>query len=149
MILFVHLLFGAAIGSLVKNIPLAVILALLSHYFLDFLPHIEYGIANIKEKQWRKKLFVILKVGLDFCLGILLIFIFSENQPILYIYALVSILPDAFTIINNLAPNAITKAHDKIHPGRIHFLRDKKISIFWRTINPAIIVVVSILLLRI
>jgi len=148
MILFVHLLFGAAIGSLVNNIPLAIILALLSHYFLDFLPHIEYSIANLREKQWDKKMPVILKVAADFCLGILLIFLFSKNQPILYVYALVAILPDGFTIIHGIMPNKLTKLHNEIHPKRVHFLKDKKISKFWRITSQAVAVAISIILLR-
>ena len=51
MILLVHLLFGAAVGSSVKNLPIAIILAFLGHYFLDLFPHIEYPIENIRKKQ--------------------------------------------------------------------------------------------------
>ena len=80
MILLVHILFGAVIGSAIKNIPLAIVLAFLSHHFLDLLPHIEYPIKNIEKKQWRKAMPDILKVILDFSLGILLILILDRNQ---------------------------------------------------------------------
>ena len=149
MILFIHLLFGAAVGSAVKNIPLAVVLAFLSHYFLDFLPHIEYDIANIREKQWQKKLAVILKVILDFCLGILLILIFSNNQPILYLYAIIAMLPDALTIVNNFLSNKILEAHYAFHTKKIHFLKYKKISVFWRISSQIAAIIISIILLKI
>ena len=149
MILLVHLLFGALIGSLVKNTVIAIILAFLSHYFLDVLPHIEYNIEKIREKQWRNKLSAILKVFLDLSLGLLLISIFSKNQPIIYICAFFAILPDGFTILNILIPNKILKAHGKFHSEIIHFLRYKKISNFWRFSSQILVTAISIALLKI
>lgn len=148
MILLVHLLFGAAIGSVVENIPLAIIMAFLSHYFLDLFPHIEYDIENIKEKQWRKKIIAIFKIFLDFCLGLLIILIFSNKQPILYFCAFFAILPDGFTILNQLISNKILKFHNKIHGEKVHFLKYKKISNIWRILSQIIATVVSIILLR-
>lgn len=159
MILLAHILFGAAIGSLVKNIPLAIVLAFLSHYLLDLLPHIDYPIKNIEKKQWRKALPDILKLALDFCSGIFLILIFSKNQPIIYICALLAILPDGFTALNYLVPNKISKIHNKLHQ-KIHFLRYNppshrasegqiKISIFWRVASQVAVVIISIILLKI
>ena len=151
MILLVHLLFGAAIGSAIKNIPLTLILAFLSHYLLDVLPHIEYNIENIREKQWRQAMPDILRVTLDFCLGILLISLFSNpstgsGQLIIYICAFLAILPDGFTVLNYLAPNKILKIHNKLHE-KIHFLKDKKISNFWRIFSQVAVVIISIILL--
>lgn len=147
MILLVHLLFGAAIGSAVKNIPIAIVSAFLSHYFLDFLPHIEYPIKNTEKKQWHIMLPDILKIILDFCLGILLILIFSKNQPIIYVCVLLAILPDGFTVLNHFAPNKILGVHDKFHQ-KIHFLKYKKISNFWKFSFQILIVIISILLLK-
>jgi hypothetical protein len=146
MILLIHLLFGAAIGSTVKNIPLAIILAFLSHYFLDFLPHTEYPIENIEEKQWRKLLPNILKIALDFCLGFLFILIFSKNQPIIYVCAFFAILPDSFIVLNHFMSNKILEIHDKFHQ-QIHFLKYKKISKFWRIVSQVMVVIISIALL--
>lgn len=160
MILLAHLLFGAAIGQKISNPILAIILAFLSHYFLDFLPHTEYLIENIKNKQWRKAAPDILRVILDFLLGSLIIFIFSKNQTIIYICAFFAILPDGFTILSYFLPNKILKIHDKLHREKAHFFRDiatleniatlknKKISNFWRIISQAAVIVVCIVLLR-
>ena len=139
MILLVHMFFGAAIGSLIGNIPLAVFLSFLSHYFLDILPHIEYSIENIAKKQWAKTKLEILSVILDFSVGILLISIFSQNTFIFYIFALIAILPDGFTVFN---------IGIKLH-GKIHFLKQKKIPNFWRFSTQIIIIIISIFLFRI
>lgn len=146
MILLAHLLFGAAIGSLVENIFLALILAFLGHYFLDLFPHIEYNIENIKEKQWRKALPALLRVLTDFCIGILLIFIFSNNQPIVYFCALLSIIPDGLSFLYIIWPNKILAVNYNFHT-KIHFLKDKKISIFWRIFSQALAIIISVVIL--
>lgn len=149
MILLVHMLLGAAIGSSVKSIPLAIVLAFLSHYLLDLLPHIEYPMQNEWKKQWKKMLPDIIKVALDICAGLLLIFIFSKNQPIIYICAFFAILPDGLTVLNNLMPNKVLEFHRMLHIDKVHFLHNKKISKFWRITSQVAVIVVSIVLFRI
>jgi len=146
MILFVHLLFGAAIGSTIKNIPLAIVLAFLGHYFLDLLPHVDYSVENIKNKQ--KMLLDFAKVALDIFCGVLLIFIFSKNQPIIYVCAFFAVIPDGLSAINYFIPNKILTWHARLHTEKIHFLRNKKISNFWRITSQVIVVVVSLILLK-
>jgi len=148
MILLVHLLFGAAIGASIKNIILAIILAFLSHYFLDLLPHAEYSVGSIRKSRWNRALPELLKILLDFSLGIVLIFIFSKNYPIIYICAFFAILPDGFSVISNHFPNEISAIHNKLHLDKIHFLKNKKISNFWRILTQAAIVIISVILLR-
>ena len=148
MILLVHLLFAAAIGSVIKNIPLAIILAILSHYLLDILPHVEYNIENIEKKQWEKSLPQFAKVLLDFCVGILLILIFSNNQPIVYLCAILAIAPDGLSVLNIMFENKFLQAHSRIHQGKIHFLKHKKISNFWRILSQIVVVIISILLFK-
>lgn len=152
MVLLAHMIFGAAIGSAVKSIPTAIVLAFLSHYFLDSLPHIEYNVENIKSRQWHNALPDILKVVLDFCLSILLISIFSNSalpagrQVIIYICAFSAVLPDGFTLLNYITPNKILDGHYMLHE-KIHFLKNKKLSKFWRAGFQVLIVIFSILLL--
>ena len=152
MILLAHLLFGAAIGHIVKNMPGyplgLIILAFLSHYFLDMFPHIEYNIENIEKKQWRRALPQFLAVGLDFLMGVLLIFIFSNpstisERSIIYVCAFFAILPDGLTILNDFLPNKILETHNNFHQKIIHFLKNKKISNFWRIASQAIVVIIS------
>lgn len=147
MILLAHMLFGAAIGTIIKNPLLGVILAFLSHYFLDFFPHVEYSIENIKNKSLKKSLPDFLKISLDFLAGIAVISFLSNNSLIIFICAFFAILPDGFTILSYLFPNKILKIHDVAHRQKIHFLMYKKISNFWRILTQAAAIVFSILLI--
>ena len=148
MILSAHLLLGAAVASKITYAPLAIILALLSHYFLDLIPHIEYSINNIKEKQWHKSAPDISRVFLDFLFGMLLVLMFSNNQPIIYIGAIIALIPDSLTIISSIFPNKILSAHDKIHTEKIHFLKYKKIPTFWRIFSQVFVIIISVILLK-
>mgnify|MGYP001577015963 CR=1 FL=1 len=148
MILLAHMLFGAAIGSIIRSWPLAVILAYLGHYFLDLFPHTEYHIENIKNKQWSKSLPEFLNVTLDFCAGLLLILLFSKNQLILYVCALVAILPDLFTILSYFFSNKILEIHNNMHRKKIHFLENKKISISWRITSQITVLIISIVMFK-
>ena len=125
MILFCHILVGAALMAKIQIIPLALVLAFLSHYVLDFIPHWEYSVDNILKKQWRKTGFDFLKVALDFSLGILIILAISKNQPIILVGAFLAILPDGFTLLSLLLPNKLLKIHDIFHRNIVH--RFKKI----------------------
>lgn len=147
MILIPHLLLGAVIGSKIEYAGLAIALAFLSHYLLDSIPHIEYSIYNIEKKQWEKSLLEFLKVFLDFSFGILLILIFSNNQPIIFICAFSAILADGLSLLNSIFSNKILKIHRNIHQKKIHFLKHKKISIFWRILSQTLVVVICVLLL--
>lgn len=147
MILFAHMLLGAVVGSKIHSIPLAIILALLCHYFLDLFPHIEYPIEQIKEKNWKHSLGDFTKVAADFFLGILAIYLVSSNQPMVYICAIVAILPDGATLISSVFPSRPMALHDDIHTKKIHFLKYKKISVFWRILTQAISIATCTLLL--
>jgi len=151
MILLVHMLFGSAVGYVVLSktgrIDLAVTLAFFSHYFLDLFPHIEYPLPYIKNKNWKRFFPDILKVMLDFGLGLLTILIFSKNQPVLYAFSLAAIVPDGFTIITSLFPKFLAR-HNKIHTEKIHFLKYKKIPNFWRIATQVSAVIISITLLN-
>lgn len=143
MILFCHILLGAAIGQEISNPWLAVPLALLSHYVLDVVPHIEYPIKNIEQKNWKKSLPDFIKVFFDISLAFLLIFLFSNNHPVVYMCAFAAALPDALTLLSMLFPNNILRLHDAWH-HKIHFLKHKKISTEWRIFSQVAIAIFSI-----
>ena len=146
MILTAHLLAGAAIASKIQPAPLALFLAFLSHYFLDLIPHWEYSIDNIKGKRWGKSLFDFLKVGLDILAGVLLIFLFSENQPIIYAGAFLAIFPDGLTLFGLIFSNKLLEHNDDFH-NKIHFLKDIKIPLFWEIFSQALVGGLAILFL--
>ncbi|MGA2418153.1 MAG: hypothetical protein ABSF55_02860 [Candidatus Staskawiczbacteria bacterium] len=154
MILLVHLLLGALIGKEINNPILAIILAFLSHYLLDFLPHTEYDIENITKRQWRKAVSQIIKALLDFCSGIMLIFLFSNpalpagRQAIIYVCAFFAILPDGLSFLSSFSKNKILQKHLELHHEKIHFLRNKKISKFWRVFSQVAVAVICIYFLK-
>lgn len=145
MILTCHLLVGALIAAKIEIIPLALLLAFLSHYLLDFIPHIEYSVKNIKEKNWGKSLPDFLKIILDISSGILLIFIL-KNQPIVFIGAFLAISSDGINLLNLILPNRLLKAHYDFH-RKIHFLKNKKISPFWRILSQVLVILIVVLLI--
>lgn len=148
MILSVHMLFGASIGSIINNPFLAIFLAFLGHYFLDLFPHIEYPIPNIHNKNWKKSFYDFSKVLLDFLFGILLIFVFSDNSLIIYICAFFAIVPDGLTLLTSIFPNFLTQ-HHKIHTGIIHYLtKQKKFPKFWKIFTQVLASIISVILLR-
>jgi len=147
MILTCHLLVGAAIANKIKFLPLAFFLAFLSHYFLDFIPHIDYSIKSIKGKKWEKSFPAFLKVILDISLGVLLISIFSKNQPVIFVGAFFAILSDGLNFLNLFFSNRILEIHYALHQ-KIHFFKNKKISFFWRIFSQILIVLTAIFFLR-
>ncbi len=148
MILLAHMLFGAAIGASISNPFLAIMLAFLGHYFLDAFPHIEYPINNIRNKNWKKAAPDILKVFIDFSLAVVIIFLFSKNQPIVYICAFIALIPDSLTIISDIFPNKVLALHDHIHTQKIHYLtKQKKFPIFWKISTQVATVIISITVL--
>lgn len=158
MILLVHMLFGAAIGykiySLTSSIWLAVFSAFLSHYFLDLFPHIEYlksteeSLKNLRNSGFKKHFRDIAMVSLDFFLGLFFVFLLSKNRTIIYALAMVAAFPDALTVITWLFPNKVLLAHYYFHGVRVHFLKHKKIPKFWRIFTQAIVILISIVILR-
>ena len=148
MILLVHMLLGALIGEKIINPFLAVVLAFLCHYLLDLIPHAEYSIENITEKKWKKAWPDILRVTLDFCAGILLIFLFSKNNPIIYVCAFFAILPDGFSVLNLIFESKLLARHRKFHHDKLHFLKNKKISAFWRIGSQVIVSLIFIYFLK-
>ena len=149
MILFVHMLFGAALGAKIHNPYFAILFSLLGHYFLDLFPHVEYSIHNIRTKDWQKAFFDMIKVVIDFLSAIVIILILSNNHPIIYFCAFVALIPDALTVISDAFPNKVLAWHDLWHTQKIHYLtKQKKFPIVWRIGTQVFFVIISILMLK-
>ncbi len=124
MILFFHLFIGAVIAAKIGFLPLVIVFALLSHYFLDFLPHNEYSIKNIKGRNWKNSKLDFLKLFLDLTTGIFSVFfiqyISKVNYYVIFAGAIASVFPDILTVLNFIFPNnIILKYHIYLH-GKIH-----------------------------
>ncbi len=154
MVLTPHLLVGAAIVAKIKflPLPLTLLLAFLSHYFLDSLPHSAYSIKNIQRKNWSKSLPDFLKVFLDIFLGFLLIFIFSKNFFLAGIGGFLAILPDGLIFLGLIFPNKLLKLYDSLK-RKIHFpenqeCENKKIPLFWGILSQVLVMLLAIYFLR-
>lgn len=154
MILLVHMLFGAAIGSAINNVYLAIILAFLGHYFLDMFPHVEYiksaenSIQKLKSATIRESLKDTTKVFVDFLLGLLAVFMFSNNSPIIYLCALVAIVPDGITVIHTLFPTKLLTPHQNIHTAIQYLTKQKKFPVAINIATQATAIIISILILN-
>lgn len=139
MIFTSHLVIGATIGAEVMYLPLVAVLAFLSHYLLDFIPHVEYPINNILKKNWKKSAPDFLRVFSDFIVGVFFFFsihVFT-NTPylILSIGVFFAVLPDIIEVVYHIFPkNRFLKWHYNMH-DKVHFLAHKKIPNFWRVFS--------------
>lgn len=150
MILTPHLLVGAAIASKISNPLLALPLAFLNHYFLDSLPHEEYSVENIWAKRWKKSLSDFMKIFLDILSGLFLVYLFSENQPMIYFGALFAVFPDGITLLSLiLPPKKLITLHQKIHMtlNNIYNPENKKRPLFWGLASQATVIALAIFFL--
>lgn len=167
MILTTHLITGAAIASNVQPIPLGLILALLSHYLLDFIPHEDYPVNNIFEKRWKNSKKDFLKVGIDVLFGAIVVLIIAENWLLAILGGFLGIAPDFGILLRLLFPkNKFLKAQSYFHRRIIHycprkaespnpqqfncsaFTPNKKIPLFWKILPQLAITLLAILFFK-
>ncbi|MBU2264855.1 hypothetical protein KJ784_01570 [Patescibacteria group bacterium] len=109
MVISPHLLIGAAIGLKINNLWAVFILALVSHFLADKLPHWEYGSEDIKDMTKKEFFVFILQVAADSLLGILLLFWLLREQnfwPYAVFGAFISALPDFPLLLLRFFPRA-------------------------------------------
>ncbi|HDL75028.1 MAG TPA: hypothetical protein ENH06_01415 [bacterium] len=148
MIFTIHFLLGAVLATKIKTIALFVPLAFISHYILDAIPHKQYSLDNIFQKNWKNSFFDFLKIFLDVLLGILLVFILAQNLFLALLGGIFATLPDGFTFLSIIfQKNKILKKHFNFHHKTIHS-SNKKISIFWRIFIQILIGILAIIFLR-
>jgi len=158
MILLVHMMFGSAMGYLAflttGNWILGVFVALLSHYFLDFFPHIEYiesmkKAVEIVRSTSHEKYKVLVMVVADFFLPFIIMFLmFGSHAWTLYLFALAAAFPDSLTALMQLWPNKFLLWHQKIHGEIIHYLtKQKNFPLFWKVFTQAAAFVIGIIIL--
>lgn len=81
MIAAVHAIVGATVATQIKPLWLGLILALLSHFILDMIPHRNYSLRGI-HLGWKNKKFwiTLVEAGVDFIIGFIIIIIFTQNK---------------------------------------------------------------------
>ncbi len=102
MILTTHAIVGSAVANLVPQNPvLGFILAFASHYLIDTIPHRDYNIDNLVEKDSKsigaifknlKSMLVLLLIGGDFFIGIILSFLIFARGEASLVATLVGII---------------------------------------------------------
>ncbi len=131
MIITPHILAGAAIGSASRSYWLVAILALLSHFIFDVIPHAEYDLPALKRKiKGRGMLFFDLaKIGVDFSIGFLIIIFLTKNYADLsYILTgmFFGILPDIFSFLGFVFDFRFLKTLYGYH-NAAHIFRNKHV----------------------
>lgn len=114
-----------------NNIGEAIALGLISHFFLDSIPHVEYKIENIKKGDLKIAAKEFTKIFVDLLLGLIIVLYLIQNknfdQSILMLTgAFFGILPDGLVFLNHCVKNKDknvfskflkiqTDFHNKIH----------------------------------
>ncbi len=148
MLLTPHILVGVAIVTKVQNPILGLILVLLSHYFLDFLPQKEYTIKTIRAGQWGQSLPDFLKVFLDIAIGLIIVFFITSYSPLILVAGAVSLLPDGLTLLHCIFPtNKLLKKHLKMHTAINAAGENKKIPGFWGIASQIAVIMLAIFFL--
>ncbi len=103
MILTIHAVAGAAVANQFQNKLIAWVLAFLSHFLLDAIPHREYSLENVKfgfrsREFWK----VAIKVLIDLISGFILIIIFTKETGNLsqnLMGGFCALIPDGLTLL--------------------------------------------------
>lgn len=146
MILFPHMLVGAAIGSKIHSFWVIFVLGIIFHFLADALPHWEYekDPGNLSSE---KIPFFVSKVFLDLLLGSIIIWWLLGSSPLrfyAFFGAFVSLLPDGFTLLNILSHRklGILNKFHSFHK-KVNIFENKNFPI-WGVIVEVLIVILSI-----
>ena len=141
----VHFLLGAFIIQEL-NIYLAVFLIIVFHFVIDFIPHQDYSIYNLRRRIWKKAVIDIFKVSIDVLLGIFIVISFADNIPLALLGGFISIMPDVLDLGHYMfLKNKLLRAIYYFHNNIVHCL-DKKTPSYIKIFNTALFIVVSVLL---
>lgn len=137
MTIATHSITGAVIASSLSfNPPLALIMAFLSHFVLDSLPHWDYSLESLDkdEKGYLSFYFDVrfirdlIRMFVDFCLGFLMVYLFifftkPELVWLIILGAILGALPDFLLFIYSQYKNYFLKViidfHKIVHTKKI------------------------------
>jgi len=141
MILSIHAITGAVLGLNANSFGQVILLGIVSHYFLDSIPHVEYKIENIKNGNLKMAAKEFAKIFIDLLIGLIIILYLIQNknfnQSILILAgSFFALLPDGLyfldCLVKNKDRNAITKflkIHSIFHKKTHSIISNKIISI--------------------
>ena len=152
MIITCHLLAGAAIVTKIHNPFLSFPLAFLSHYVLDFIPHIEYGTSPRRSIDGKINwISFFLKIGVDFLIGTLILLFISKNKVLALSGGFLGILGDFDNIIflfPALSKNKFLKSCTDFYKNKLHTTENKKFPLQVKILNQIIIALIAIYFLQ-
>ena len=152
MILSIHAITGAVLASNSNNLAQVILIGVISHYFLDSIPHVEYKVENIQRGDLKKAGREFVKIFFDLLIGLIFILYIIKNnashQPFLILSgSFFALLPDGLyfldCLVKNKEKNIFTKFLKKhsIFHEKTHSIISNKII----TIPSQIIIVLSLI----
>ena len=149
MLLTPHALVGASIGASTENIPLIIILGIASHYFLDAIPHFDWGTWHNYEPNFKleKKDYTLLSVDV-IVLMILLFWIWTKWSYNIYIgvgifsAVLIDLIDNVPFWKHNLRKTSIGKIIHNIHT-KVHFYIKPKYW-FWGVLTQFTVIILCL-----
>jgi hypothetical protein len=163
MIITPHAIVGASISNIFQgDLVVAFVLAFLSHYLLDMMPHTDYDITGFMDKETRtvRSIFDDLRAAthlififIDFIVAaILCILFFVRGENSLYITLVgvfAALLPDFFQFMFYKFKNQpwifFQKVHDRVH-HLIKFEHNNVWGIIFQIIVPLIFIFIYFLI---
>ena len=126
IILTLHILAGAAIGSKISSPEAVAGLSILAHFVMDAIPHYDYkidAITNAGNKSRKKYLISLFKIWTDLLTGAFIVMFFVWESPQKYLVILgtaIAVIPDFVLFLHYQNPNLpiirrIAAFHNKIH----------------------------------
>lgn len=146
MILSVHIVVGATIAAKTGSLAWGLVLAFLSHYLFDSLPHVGYSIKKLKQRKWGKTAPELFKIFLDIFFGFLLVLLFSKNPALALLGGLVAILPDGLNFLAICFPNKLFDFFNNPHL-KINDFSENIGSPFLRVAGQVVIVLIALAIL--
>lgn len=152
MILSLHSTAGAILASNCNSVWQVIFLGIISHYFLDSIPHVEYKVENIKNGDLKMAGKEFAKIFFDLLMGMIIILYFIQNKSfdqsiLILIGSFFALLPDGLYFldccIKNKNKNIFTKFL-KIH-SIFHSKTHSTISIKIITIPSQIIMIIILI----
>ena len=155
MILTIHAVAGAAVANQFQNKLIAWVLAFLSHFLLDAIPHKDYDLSNAKLGLRDKKFWMfILKAMIDLLIGFILIIIFTKEMSNLkhnLIGGFIALIPDGLTLLyfiikpNNKILKILSAILEKFYYNfhkSLGWLENTPL--FWGILSQVIILIISL-----
>lgn len=146
MILLPHMLAGAALANLWPNNYWVILLALISHFLMDVIPHWEYLDIGFSIKK------AIPKIVLDLFVGLLLVYFSAGFSWWVLMSVFFSLLPDGFILLYALRKSSryLRVYFDFNHYW--HFIlwsaeKQKQMWFGWKILSQAAVIVISIIII--